>query len=152
MTKTGAGLVAGFAATVVLSAIMVVKTMMGVLPEMNAIKMLAGMAAQMSGTEPVMMVGWLLHFVIGTVFWGGLFALTNGIWPGNQVVKGIAFSVVAWIAMMLVVMPMAGKGVAGLDIGIMAPVATLMLHIIFGAVLGGVYGKLADSDPVPARA
>jgi len=40
------------------------------------------------------------------------------------------------------VMPMAGAGMFGLKLGMMAPVMTMMLHAIFGAVLGGVYKKL----------
>ena len=46
--------------------------------------------------------------------------------------------------MMVVLMPMAGKGFFGLGIGWMAPVMTLMLHLIFGAVLGWVYGRQAS--------
>jgi hypothetical protein len=39
-------------------------------------------------------------------------------------------------------MPMAGQGLFGLEIGIMAPIMTAVLHAIYGAVLGGVYGAL----------
>jgi hypothetical protein len=44
--------------------------------------------------------------------------------------------------MMLVVMPMAGAGSFGLGLGIMAPLVTLALHIVFGLVLGGIYGLI----------
>lgn len=57
--------------------------------------------------------------------------------------------------MMIIVMPMAGAGLFGLNIGIMAPVATLILHLIFGAVLGYTYAKLlrvpATDDVVDYR-
>ena len=43
--------------------------------------------------------------------------------------------------MMIVIMPMAGAGLFGMNMGVMAPVMTLMLHVIFGAVLGLVYGR-----------
>jgi len=46
---------------------------------------------------------------------------------------------------MFVMMPMAGAGVFGLDLGMAAPVMTLMLHLVFGAVLGAVYGTRASS-------
>jgi len=52
------------------------------------------------------------------------------------------FAVVAWLMMMIVVMPMAGAGMFGLGLGMMAPVATLVLHVLFGQVLGRVYGLL----------
>jgi len=37
------------------------------------------------------------------------------------------------------VMPMAGAGLFGMAMGIMAPMMTLVLHVIFGAVLGAVF-------------
>ena len=62
------GLISGFVATVVLSILMVVKSKMGVMPELNAISMLAGMM----GASLAM--GWIAHFMIGTFVWVGLFA------------------------------------------------------------------------------
>jgi hypothetical protein len=59
-----------------------------------------------------------------------------------NIAKGINFGIAAWVMMMLVIMPMAGVGLFGLKMGMMAPVMTLMLHVIFGAVLGSVYAKL----------
>lgn len=143
MNTFTAGMIASFVATVVLSILMMMKTAMGVMPELNIIHMLAGMV----GASAV--VGWVAHFVIGTVAWGGGFALLNDKLPGDsQVTKGIAFGVVAWLAMMIVVMPMASAGFFGLSLGIMVPVMTLVLHIIFGAVLGWVYAKLAPASAI----
>jgi len=139
-TNIGKGLIAGFIATVVLSLIMVVKSMMNLMPQLDVIAMLS----VMMGSAAVM--GWVAHFVIGTVLWGGLFALAAESLPGGSYwVKGIVLGVGAWILMMVLVMPMAGAGFFGLSLGIMAPVVTLVLHIIFGAVLGGVYGALVGS-------
>jgi len=39
------------------------------------------------------------------------------------------------------VMPMAGAGFFGMQMGLMAPIMTLVLHLIFGAVLGLVHGN-----------
>ncbi|MFP3943795.1 MAG: DUF6789 family protein [Alphaproteobacteria bacterium] len=151
--KFGYGIIAGFIATLVLSALMLVKSSMGMMPQLDAVAMLSGMGAEYSGLPQTPTVGWVLHFLVGTVLWGGLFALTAGVWPGrNYAVKGIAFSIVAWIAMMVIVMPMAGAGFFGLAMGVGAPIATLVLHIIFGAVLGVVYGRLAVREERPARA
>ena len=44
-----------------------------------------------------------------------------------------------------------GAGFFGLKMGMMAPFMTLMLHVIYGAVLGYVYGKLA-ADKTAAEA
>lgn len=88
MTNIKAGLVAGFSATVVLSAMMVGKSMMGVMPELDVIQMLSGMM----GAPAV--VGWLAHFMIGTLAWGGGFAVLYGHIPGSgAVTKGILFGI-----------------------------------------------------------
>jgi hypothetical protein len=137
MKNISAGLIAGFVATVVLSAMMVIKGMMGVMPELDV----AAMIGIMMGA-PVA-IGWIIHFMIGTIAWGGGFALLYDNIPGGSAVgKGIVFGVAAWLGMMLAVMPMAGAGLFGMNLGIMAPIMTLLLHIVFGAVLGGVYGML----------
>jgi len=143
MGKTGKSMIAGFVATVVLSVLMVIKMKMGVMPELNAIKMMTTMAHGMLGTPAVPIVGWIMHFMIGTVVWGVLFALIGKSLPGSGYVsKGLTFGVLAWVLMMVMVMPMAGAGFFGLSLGMMAPVMTLMLHLVYGAVLGGLYGKL----------
>jgi len=48
----------------------------------------------------------------------------------------------AWVLMMLIVMPLAGAGLFGIRLGLMAAVMTLVLHVIFGAVLGLGYGRV----------
>lgn len=131
------GLIAGFVATVVLSALMLLKAMMGLMPELNVIAMLANM----TGGGPLM--GWIAHFAIGTILWGGLFAYLEPRIPGgSDWIKGMAFGIAAWLLMMIVVMPMAGAGFFGANLGMMAAVATLVLHLIYGAVLGATYAAL----------
>ncbi len=128
-----AGIISGFIATVVLSILMVAKAKMGIMPDLNAIKMLAGMMG-----APLIM-GWVAHFIIGTVIWGLLFAALVNKLPGGIMSSAIIFSILAWLMMMIGPMPMAGAGLFGMHLGIMAPVATLMLHIIWGIVLGISY-------------
>ncbi|MDA7787607.1 hypothetical protein N8940_00050 [Sphingomonadaceae bacterium] len=140
MSNIFKGMIAGFAATVVLSLMMVAKSMMGVLPDLDVVGMLAKMM------NAPLAVGWIAHFMIGTVAWGIAFALFNGLLPGKSlVVKGIIFGIIDWLVMMVVIMPMAGAGFFGLDIGPPAPIMTLVLHVIFGAVLGKVYASLTSA-------
>ena len=138
MNNLTKGAVAGLAATVVLSAVMLAKGMMGLMPELDVVAMLAAMMK--SGA----MMGWIAHFMIGTVVWGVSYAVLHSSIPGgSDVMKGVIFGIGAWVIMMLAVMPMARAGMFGMKLGMMAPVMTMMLHALFGAVLGGVYGKLA---------
>ncbi len=142
MNKIVAGAVAGFAATVVLSAMMAAKAMMGIMPELDVIAMLGAMM----GAPAVM--GWIGHFMIGTLAWGIGFAVLYGLIPGGSAMaKGVVFGVAAWLGMMVMVMPMAGAGLFGMAMGIMAPLMTLVLHVIFGAVLGLVYQSLTAPKP-----
>lgn len=133
------GFAAGLVATVVLSMMLIAKSMMGVMPSLDVIVMLSTM---MGATA---LVGWLAHFMIGTLAWGGGFALLYDAIPGTgATAKGVAFGIAAWAAMMIMVMPMAGAGLFGMAFGIMAPMMTLVMHIIFGWVLGATFQALAS--------
>ena len=138
MNNYTAGVVAGVVATAVLSALMMLKGMMGMMPDLDVIGMLSGMM----GTKAAM--GWIAHFMIGAVY-GLIFAGVFGtVDTGGAVLRGIGLGIVGWLVMMIVLMPMAGGGLFGLSMpsGMMVPVATLMLHVIFGAVLGATYAAL----------
>lgn len=148
MNRYAAGAVAGLAATVLLSALMLLKSSLGMLPQFNAIAMLAGMANQYAGLPATPMVGWVIHLLIGTLLWGLLFAWLEPRIPGGaDTVRGILFSIGTWVLMMVIVMPLAGVGLFGLQTGLPVPVATLVLHIIFGVVLGATYGVLMHRAP-----
>jgi len=147
MNKFGKGMVAGLIATLVLSALMVMKDMMGVMPELDLPKMIAGMMGM--GGMPA--VGWVVHFMIGIVLYGAAIALLDARLPGKStVVHGVVIGVIGWLVMMVMLMPMAGAGLFGMQLGIMAPMMTLVLHIIFGAVLGWYYGRAISHDPMRA--
>jgi hypothetical protein len=137
------GMLSGLMATVALSLIMFAKDTMGVMPQLDVIKMLSSMI----GMTQFLLVGWMAHFLIGTIVWGILFSLLVPHLPGSTYMRiGISFGVLAWSLMMVVVMPMAGAGLFGLNLTPMAPIATLVLHVIYGAVLGLVYGIDADKS------
>lgn len=138
-----AGVVAGLIATAVLSALMLLKGMMGVMPDLDVIAMLSGMM----GAGAAM--GWIGHFMIGAVYgliFAQVFAVTD---TGAAIVRGVGLGVAGWLVMMIVLMPMAGGGLFGLSMpsGMMVPVATLMLYVIFGGVLGAAYAALRSRAP-----
>lgn len=138
MLNLSAGLLAGFVATAVLSAVMVAKAQMGLMPELDVIRMLA----EMLGGNVAL--AWFVHFTIGTVAWGGAYALFFRSIPGDgPVTKGMMLGLIEWGIMMISVMPKSGNGVFGLGIGVAAPAVTLVLHLMFGVVLGLVYQRRA---------
>lgn len=141
-------MIAGFIATVVLSILMIMKKITGVMPQMNPIADLVLILQNLSGLSVMPVFAWILHFFIGTVVWGGIFALLYTKLPGGNVIKGIVLGVGAWLLMMLTVEPLAGHGIFGLQTSPVIPVMSMMLHIIYGAILGVVYGKLSK---IPAK-
>lgn len=131
------GMAAGFAATVALSALMILKDLLGLFPRVDLIALLSGM---LDAPRPV---GWALHFFIGTVVWGGLFGLLALRIPGaTAMTKGILFAVALWLFMQLAVLPFTPAGFFGIGYGFWAPVVNLALHAVYGAVLGFTYARL----------
>ncbi len=142
------GLTAGFAASAVIGILMIIKSRLGILPELNPIADIVAIADRYTGLQFPPDLGWVGHFFIGTVVWGLLFAWLRKSLPGAAIVKGLIFGLLAWLVMMIVFMPLAGHGFFGLAIGWMAPVATLILHLVFGAVLGSVYASTRSSAAI----
>jgi hypothetical protein len=139
------GMLAGLIATIVLSLLMVLKAMMGLMPQLDLPKMLAGMM----GSPDTPIIGWIMHFAIGIVVYGIAIAVLDAKLPGTgRVGHGAMVGVIGWLIMMVVLMPMAGAGFFGMNMGVMAPLMTLVLHLIFGAVLGWVYGRSATARDV----
>ncbi|MEO6362288.1 MAG: DUF6789 family protein [Caldimonas sp.] len=140
------GMLAGLVATIVLSVLMVLKAMMGLMPQLDIAKMLA----TMMGSPDTPLVGWIVHFAIGIVVYGVAIAVLDSKLPGpSHVGHGVMLGVIGWLIMMVMLMPMAGAGFFGMNMGIMAPMMTLVLHLIFGAVLGWVYGRSRATHELP---
>ncbi len=132
----GRGLAAGLAATLVLSLAIVLKQALGILPQLSTISVLAQMLGYQS-----LAVGWIMHFFVGVILWGPLYAWVDPKSSFPHWFNGIMFASCVWLGVMLLVMPAVGAGLFGLELGIVTPTATLMLHWIYGAVLGGFFGS-----------
>lgn len=136
-------IVAGLSGTAVMTALMLMAPMMG-MPPMNIGKMLGSMMGGITA------LGWIAHFMIGTVLaviYGALFASRL---PGSPAARGTLFGLAPWLLAQIAVMPMMGAGffsgsalVAG---------GSLMGHIVFGATVGAVYGRGQSSHAIGKRA
>jgi len=91
-------------------------------------------------------VGFLLHFFVGTMVWGAGFGLIYRALPGPFWLRGTVFSLAAWALIMLAVMPLMGAGWFGLRLGISVPMVSLATYVIYGAVLGLIFGALDRRD------
>lgn len=133
----GRAIVAGIIGTAVMTAVgLWVAPLMG-MPPMNPAEMLAGV---MGGN---MLLGWIAHFMIGSILAVG-YALVAPWLPGAPVVRGAIYSIAPFLVAQIVMMPMMGMPIFSGSV-VMA-MGSLIGHLVYGAVVGGVYG------PVPARA
>ena len=78
--------------------------------------------------------------------WSAGFAFVHRYIWGPSWLRGVVFACAAWLLVMTVAMPLAGKGFFCARLGLWAPAATLMIHAFYGAVLGMVYGWLTDRE------
>jgi hypothetical protein len=138
------GMAAGFAGAAVVATIILLTAELGILPEMDFI-------ARISAATGIGFPGiWAVHFAVGALL-GALFAWLDPDLPGDSLrQRGIVLASVAWAIMMFFIMPLTGAGVFGLYVSVLVPLGTLALHIIFGAVMGGIYGWLI-LQAVPLR-
>lgn len=142
MSRTTAGLLAGLAATIVISVLMVMKAQMGVMPELDVATMIAGVL----GAPDAPLVGWTVHLLIGIVGYGLAMSAVGARLPGHSDVgHGLMLAIAGWFVMMVALMPAAGVGLFGITMGPKAPLMALALHLVFGVVLGATYGRLLAS-------
>ena len=127
--RIGNGIVAGFIATLVMS----------VLHEP------VGLVAEAVGVHtPVAAL--LFHFFAGTLLWGGLFGVAHDYLLGPSWLRGVIFAGGAALIVLFAVAPATGSGFLCLEIGVFAPIVIALFHLVYGAILGAVYGKLVDTD------
>ncbi|MEX1275991.1 MAG: DUF6789 family protein [Bacteroidota bacterium] len=137
---------AGIAGTVVMTMMTMVAPMMG-MPEMDIPQMLSGFMG-----VPVI-VGWLAHFMIGTSF-GLMYAyLFVAKLPGAPLIKGALFGLVPWFLAQIMVNPMMGAGLFATNTAapVMMVMGSLMGHVVYGAILGLVYGTGNTTVPRAAH-
>jgi hypothetical protein len=132
----------GVVATVAMSILMIIGRVTGLAPMPAPIP--AAIVSHVFGTnlpQPVMMaLAIISHLAYGGVWGAALAAFVRPVTIG----KGIALGVFLWIVMQIVVLPFLGWGAFGVAITPAIAVATLVLHLVYGAT----YGALMDRHAV----
>jgi uncharacterized membrane protein YagU involved in acid resistance len=129
-------LVAGAAGTAAMTMLMLVAPLMG-MPKMAIGEMLGGFLGVGSAA------GWAMHGVIGLLL-GIIYAYTAATrFPGAPAIRGAAYGILVFLLAQLIVMPMMG---AGLFSGghLLVVGGSLMGHLVYGIVLGAVYGQTLE--------
>lgn len=137
------GIGAGASATAVLWAMMILTQ--GTVPQLEIITLLDHVGrglAEVSAFPHIPLAGWFLCFFIDTVWWGAVFGLMAPILPGKAYwAKGLWFGFATALLVMLMVMPLSGAGYFGMALSPFDPLGSLLFHLVYGAVLGTVYGQ-----------
>ena len=144
------GLLAGFAATGAATTVLigawglVVRPLAGILPAGSTLQRWFDGLANNTLTETAAVnlpLALLVHFAAG-IAWAILYALfveprLSG--PGWR--RGLIFSFVPWLASLIVFFPLVDAGFFGLNLGAgpLPIIGNLILHLVYGAVLGETY-------------
>lgn len=150
MQNMSRAMMAALAATIILSMLMLIKGALGITPELN----LPQMMANAMGSPDAPLLGWTAHVMIGVVIYGGAMAALAAGFPGDGYIgRGLLLGIIGWLTMMVLLMPKMGAGLFGMQLGILAPIMTLMLHLVFGSILGWFYGRMTEhaSEDVDAN-
>lgn len=114
--------------------------MYGVAPMMGLHMDIAAMLGSMMGNNWT--AGMAAHIMLGTLVFPAIYALVLfAKLPGAPAARGAIWGVGLWLMAQLVVMPMMGGGVFSSHMGgMMAAMASLAGHLIYGGALGAIAG------------
>ncbi len=147
MSRVQKGMMAGLAATVVVAALELVNTLGGpwFTPFPNIVAHMIGMDGQPA-------VGWVAHLLTGIFILGSLFGyLVPRLPTDTYSTKGIVFAVGAFVVMMTGIFLLGdGRTFSG-DGGFGVVAWLLITNVVFGIVMGLVYGRLVQREKRMAR-
>jgi len=169
MYKAARAIIAGFAATGAMTmTLLVAYTIMAnlslVLPRTQLGDWFYALTHNtvVEATQQSLVSGVLLHVAIGVTL-----ALVYAFYAeprlrGSDWRRGVLFSLVPWVLSLVVFLPMLGGGFLGLGIGAgpLPILGNLILHLVYGTMLGVIYGRQGDvvadyregSDTLPSDA
>lgn len=143
------GVRAGLLATLVITVLMLIGKLTGLSPVPRPIPV-ALLAWVLRGAVPrlvLLVLGLLAHFVYGgvagAVFAGVLRRFAN-LW------SGLAFGVLLWLVMGLYWLPLLHWGAFGNTVNPSVWLATLVLHLVYGLVLGWGVPRMRPASVRPA--
>lgn len=101
------------------------------------------------GIYDVPIAAFSINLIAGLI-WALIYArFVEPMLSGSGWWRGLVFSIAPWLLSLIVFLPLVGAGFLGLslDAGPLPAIGNLVLHLIYGAVLGGIYA-LSDLSAV----
>jgi len=141
MSRVQKGLVAGFAATTVVSVLEAINLAVGhwavAFPQLMAVVL---------QNPDNLVIGGAVHILAGLGLGAVFGVLCTRLPTDRPESKGILFAVGAFILMALVIAPIGGAGMFFMRAGFGSLAWMIASHAVFGIVLGNVYGRLVRRD------
>jgi len=131
------GMLAGLAATTALSIVLLILQLIGLTPQLDLIAVLARALGERS-----LAAGWVANYFVGVFLWGPAFVWADRKMFFTHTFNGAMIGSDVWLGVMFIIMPLAGEGLFGMNLGLATPTLTLFLHWLYGIVLGATYGLL----------
>jgi hypothetical protein len=135
------GVLAATVATVVLAGLMYANQTMQWVPGLD----LVSSFMKLAGSTDIM-TGWIVFGVVLALVGGLLFSLLDAHLDRPQgfeeFVRGMLFGVGAFLLVGILVMPMSGADAFAIKYGIGGPIYLAVVFIVYGAIMGGLYGMM----------
>jgi uncharacterized membrane protein YagU involved in acid resistance len=96
-------------------------------------------------------VGWSIHFLVGVAFALVYASMFDRRLPGSALARGAFYGVLVFVLAQLVFMPLVGGGVFSRGDPQMIA-GSLLGHLVYGGVLGWIYGLQSASSRPAASA
>lgn len=137
--KVGRACLAGIVGTAVMTLLMLALPHLG-LPRLAIGEMLGtvfSLTVGYTGVGPA--AGWIIHGIFGVVLACLYAAAVVGRLSGSPVARGLIYGVILFVLAQLIFMPLAGAGIFSRGDSHML-VGSLLGHLVYGALVGSIYG------------
>ncbi len=124
----------GVLATIGMSILMIIAKVTGISPMPKPIPL--AIVAKIFGKQTAMPVLMILGIVSHLAYGGTWGAVLSAVAKPVTLFKGILLGAALWLIMQLVVLPFLGWGIFGIAITPKIAIATLVLHLVYGSILG----------------
>ena len=121
-----------------------------------ALAPLIGVKTDIVDVLATMLGGWTLGMIVHVINGAIIFPLAYAILfyrhvPGTPPARGVAFGLVLWLASQLIVLPALGLGLFSAQMGgLKGAGASLVGHLMYGLLLGGLAGSAIEVAAVPS--
>jgi hypothetical protein len=134
MINIAKGVISGVVASVLVSGGIYLASAFGLVQPLDPLRAASGIALHPAS------LGWVTYCILGALLWGTLFAVLSPVLPGLFWFKGAAFGLLAWLLTVAITHVAAASTVTPVALG------PIVVHLLFGALLGLTYGALLDES------